>query len=87
MSRRYKSKSDGAVCYVAKGNSWRRPFAYSSKADSDFIVALGDVHDTVQEAYDAMMAGQYIKDHKVIEIFEGFIKHGKGGLVIRENFR
>jgi len=85
MSKRKRQENGDVKWYLHKTS--QRPFTTSTIAESNFIRSLGEEFDTVQEAYDAIMAGRFIKGEKTMEILEAFIDAGYGGMVLRENIR
>lgn len=71
-----KRKVKGAVEWKIPGQ--KRPFAYSTKATSDFIVIMAQEYDTIQQVHDAI---NYDLDAKAI--LQGFIDAGLGASILK----
>ena len=72
-----KKKSKGNVMWILPGK--KRPFAYSTTATSDLIVALAQEYDTVRQVHDAINF-----DHQAKAILQYFIDAGYGTSILRK---
>lgn len=78
MAKRRRSKGD--VAWHIPGR--KTPIAYSTKAASDLIVALGEDGATIQEVHDRITY-----DLEAREVLRKYIEKGFGGVAVNTFFR
>lgn len=77
MATKHRGNPKGDVQWTLPGR--KRPFAYSTVATNDLIVALAQDGGTVREVRD-----QINFDDEAVAILDGFIDAGHGDVVLRE---
>lgn len=84
MTKQQKSSKGDVYWYDLKyqGTKSGKPFAYSTVATSNLIVALSQKYNTIQEVYDAI---NY--DDDAINILKQYIDWGYGNYIARNYFK